>query len=440
MSSVVIVGAQWGDEGKGKVVDRYAARSQNVVRFQGGNNAGHTLVVEGETTVLHLMPSGVLNPGVRSVIGNGVVIDLEVLVREVRNCMERRLIDAAQGTKTFAVSDRAHLILPYLSRLDRAREAVAGAGKIGTTGRGIGPAYEDKVGRRGLRVCDLLDPKRFRDLARHRFEAVDRLLADLGGQPYTEAEIEALIDHQLELAEVIRPFICDTSKLLFEARSAGENILFEGAQGTLLDVDLGTYPYVTSSNCIAGAVCTGAGVGPTQIDSVVGICKAYTTRVGEGPFPTELHDALGEELRAKGGEFGATTGRPRRCGWLDLVALRASVRANGLTGLALTKMDVLDGLDELRVCTAYRHNGETLDAPPARSDAMAELEPVYESIEGWGAETVRGHRSLDQMPQAARRYIRRIEDFVGVPVCLLSVGPDREETLEISDPFDGRSA
>ncbi len=440
MSSVVIVGAQWGDEGKGKVVDRYAARSQNVVRFQGGNNAGHTLVVGGETTVLHLMPSGVLNPGVRSVIGNGVVIDLEVLVREVRNCMERGLIDAARGTKTFAVSDRAHLILPYLSRLDRARESVAGAGKIGTTGRGIGPAYEDKVGRRGLRVCDLLDPQRFRDLARHRFEAVDRLLADLGGQTYTGDEIEALIDHQLELAEVIRPFICDTSKLLFEARSSGENILFEGAQGTLLDVDLGTYPYVTSSNCIAGAVCTGAGVGPTQIDGVVGICKAYTTRVGEGPFPTELHDSLGEELRAKGGEFGATTGRPRRCGWLDLVALRASVRANGLTGLALTKMDVLDGLDELKVCTAYRHHGETLHAPPARSDVMAELEPVYESVDGWGSQTVRGHNSFDQMPQAAQRYVRRIEEFVGIPVCLLSVGPDREETMEISDPFLGGSA
>jgi len=439
MSSVVIVGAQWGDEGKGKVVDRYAARSQNVVRFQGGNNAGHTLVVEGETTVLHLMPSGVLNPGVRSVIGNGVVIDLEVLVREVRNCMQRGLIDASAGTKALAVSDRAHLILPYLGRLDRARESVAGSGKIGTTGRGIGPTYEDKVGRRGLRVCDLLDPERFRNLARHRFEAVDRLLADLGGERYTEAEIEELIDHQLELAEVIRPFICDTSKLLFEARSAGENILFEGAQGTLLDIDLGTYPYVTSSNCIAGAVCTGAGVGPTQIDGVVGICKAYTTRVGEGPFPTELHDALGEELRAKGGEFGATTGRPRRCGWLDLVALRASVRANGLTGLALTKMDVLDGLDELKVCTAYRHGGVMLDAPPARSDAMAELEPVYEAVDGWGAETVRGHTSFDQMPEAAQRYIRRIEDFVGVPVCLLSVGPDREETMEISDPFIGGS-
>jgi adenylosuccinate synthase len=437
MTSVVIVGAQWGDEGKGKVVDRYAARSQNVVRFQGGNNAGHTLVVGGETTVLHLMPSGVLNPGVRSVIGNGVVIDLEVLVREVRNCMGRGLIDPANGTNSLAVSDRAHLILPYLSRLDRARESVAGAGKIGTTGRGIGPTYEDKVGRRGLRVCDLLDPVRFRKLARSRFEAVDRLLKDLGGEPYTDEEIDEMIDHQLALADVILPFICDTSKLLFEARSAGENILFEGAQGTLLDVDLGTYPYVTSSNCIAGAVCTGAGVGPTQIDGVVGICKAYTTRVGEGPFPTELHDELGEALRSKGGEFGATTGRPRRCGWLDLVAVRAAVRANGLTGLALTKMDVLDGLTELQVCTSYTHHGETLDAPPARSDAMADLQPVYESIDGWGDETVRGHQSFEQMPLAAQNYVRRIEEFIGVPVCLLSVGPDREETMEISDPFHG---
>ncbi|MEE2836045.1 MAG: adenylosuccinate synthase [Myxococcota bacterium] len=440
MSSVVIVGAQWGDEGKGKVVDRYAARSKNVVRFQGGNNAGHTLVVEGETTVLHLMPSGVLNRGVRSVIGNGVVLDLEVLVREVNDCIRRGLIDTAQGTKTLAISDRAHLILPYLGRLDRARESVAGSGKIGTTGRGIGPTYEDKVGRRGLRVCDLLDPDRFRQLARQRFEAVDRLLKDLGGERYSDEEIEAAIEHQLSLARVIQPFICDTSKLLFEARQSGENILFEGAQGTLLDVDLGTYPYVTSSNCIAGAVCTGAGVGPTQIDGVVGICKAYTTRVGEGPFPTELHDDLGEALRAKGGEFGATTGRPRRCGWLDLVALKASVRANGLTGLALTKMDVLDGLDELKVCTAYRHGDALLDAPPARADMMADLVPVYETVAGWGEETVRGHSSFDQMPAAAQEYVRLIEASIGVPVCLVSVGPDREETMEISDPFGGGSA
>jgi adenylosuccinate synthase len=437
MSSVVIVGAQWGDEGKGKVVDRYAARCQNVVRFQGGNNAGHTLVVDGQTTVLHLMPSGVLNKGVCSVIGNGVVIDLEVLVEEFNNCVERGLIDVANGTKSFAISDRAHLILPYQGRLDRARESVAGAGKIGTTGRGIGPTYEDKVARRGLRVCDLLDEERFRRMAKARFQAVDRLLEDLGGHPFTDDEVATMIDHQLELAQVIRPFICDTSKLLFDARSQGENILFEGAQGTLLDVDLGTYPFVTSSNCIAGAVCTGAGVGPTQIDAVVGICKAYTTRVGSGPFPTELDDELGEALRSKGGEFGATTGRPRRCGWLDLVALRAAVRANGLTGLALTKLDVLDGLSELQVCTSYRLKGVRLDAPPASADAMDELVPVYEAVPGWGDETVRGHQNVSQLPQAAQDYVAYIEAFIGVPVCLLSVGPDREETLEVSDPFHG---
>jgi adenylosuccinate synthase len=435
MTSVVIVGAQWGDEGKGKVVDRYAARASTVVRFQGGNNAGHTLVVDGETTVLHLMPSGVLNAGVRSVIGNGVVIDLEILVEELEACIERGLIDPAKGTEHFAVSDRAHLILPYLGRLDRAREAVASDSKIGTTGRGIGPTYEEKVGRRGLRVCDLLDEQRFASIVRQRFEAVDRLLVDLGGEPYSDAEIEQVITRQLELGQRIRPFICDTAALLDRVRRRGDHILFEGAQGTLLDIDQGTYPYVTSSNCIAGAVCTGAGVGPTTIGGVVGICKAYTTRVGEGPFPTELEGEVGEFLRAKGGEFGATTGRPRRCGWLDIVALRAAVRTNGLTGIAFTKLDVLDGFDELRVCTGYRLNGSVIDVPPARSDEMARVEPMYEVFSGWGEQTVRGHDSVEQLPAEARAYIAAVERLLEVPVVLVSVGPDRSETIERNDPF-----
>jgi adenylosuccinate synthase len=437
MTSVVIVGAQWGDEGKGKVVDRYAARASTVVRFQGGNNAGHTLVVDGETTVLHLMPSGVLNAGVCSVIGNGVVIDLEILVAELDACVERGLIDPSRGTEHFAVSDRAHLILPFLSRLDRAREAVASESKIGTTGRGIGPTYEEKVGRRGLRVCDLLDGKRFASIVRQRFEAVDRLLADLGGEPYSDAEIEQVIEAQLALGERIRPFICDTSALLDGVRRNGEHILFEGAQGTLLDIDHGTYPYVTSSNCIAGAVCTGAGVGPTTIGAVVGICKAYTTRVGEGPFPTELNGEAGEFLRAKGGEFGATTGRPRRCGWLDIVALRAAVRTNGMTGIAFTKLDVLDGFVELQVCTGYRLDGVPIDVPPARSDEMARVEPIYEAFKGWGDQTVRGHDSVDQLPAEARAYIAAVERLLEVPVVLVSVGPDRAETIERSDPFGG---
>ncbi len=435
MTSVVIVGAQWGDEGKGKVVDRYAARSSTVVRFQGGNNAGHTLVVGGETTVLHLMPSGVLNPGVRSIIGNGVVVDLEVLVKEFETCVERGVLDPNPDNSNFALSDRAHLILPYLARLDRAREAVASAGKIGTTGRGIGPTYEEKVGRRGMRVCDLLNRDRFREMAIHHFEWASALIEDLGGEPYTEQEVKELVNRQLELGEVIRPFIKDTAEILFQTRSRGENILYEGAQGTLLDIDYGTYPYVTSSNCVAGAVCTGAGVGPTTIDAVIGICKAYTTRVGEGPFPTELSEADSEALRTRGGEFGATTGRPRRCGWLDLVALRAAVRRNGLTGLALTKMDVLDGFGELKVCTGYRMNGHLQDTLPANAEEVTQVEPVYTVLPGWEDESVRGVEHYDDLPYAARHYIEFIEFWAGVPVQLVSLGPDRVDTIERHDPF-----
>ena len=423
MANIVVVGAQWGDEGKGKVVDRLARGSAWVVRFQGGNNAGHTLVVDGRKVVLHLVPSGVLQPDCKCVIGNGVVLDAAVLLQEL-DALTASGIDVSP--ERFLLSTEAHVILPWHRALDRAREAAAGAGRIGTTGRGIGPAYEDKVARRGVRVADLVDnaglPARVEAaLARHNHELV-RLGAPALDAAAVLAEIVPLGER---LARWARPVV----RRLHDACVAGEGILFEGAQGTFLDIDHGTYPYVTSSSTVAGGACAGSGVGPTTIDAVVGIAKAYATRVGEGPFPTELDDAVGERLRRVGQEFGATTGRPRRCGWLDAFMLRHAVMVNGLTEIALTKLDVLSGAGPLALCTGYRDGaGQSLDEVPAGADALAQVVPVYETLAGWD-EDLSQARTWEQLPAACRAYIARVEDLAGVPVTAIGVGPGREDLI-----------
>lgn len=423
MANIVVVGAQWGDEGKGKVVDRLARGSAWVVRFQGGNNAGHTLVVEGRKVVLHLVPSGVLQPGCKCVIGNGVVLDAAVLLHEL-DALTASGIDVSP--ERFLVSTEAHVILPWHRALDRAREAAAGTGRIGTTGRGIGPAYEDKVARRGVRVADLVDtaglPARVEAaLARHNHE-----LVRLGAPALDAAAVLAeIVPLGARLALWARPVV----RRLHDALARGEGILFEGAQGTFLDIDHGTYPYVTSSSTVAGGACAGSGVGPTSIDAVVGIAKAYATRVGEGPFPTELHDAVGERLRRVGQEFGATTGRPRRCGWLDAFMLRHAVMVNGLTEIALTKVDVLSGSGPLAICTGYQDAaGEALDEVPAGADALARVFPVYETLAGW-EEDLSQARTWEELPTACRAYIARVEALAGVPVTAIGVGPGREDLI-----------
>ncbi len=423
MANIVVVGAQWGDEGKGKVVDRLARGSAWVVRFQGGNNAGHTLVVEGRKVVLHLVPSGVLQAGCRCVIGNGVVLDPAVLLDEL-DALTASGIDVSPDR--FLVSTEAHVILPWHRALDRAREAAAGTGRIGTTGRGIGPAYEDKVARRGVRVADLVDAQGLRArvetaLARHNHELL-RL-----GAPALEVEavLSEIVPLGARLARWARPVV----RRLHEAIAHGEGILFEGAQGTFLDVDHGTYPYVTSSSTVAGGACAGSGVGPTAIDAVVGIAKAYATRVGEGPFPTELHDAVGDRLRSVGQEFGATTGRPRRCGWLDAFMLRHAVMVNGLTEIALTKLDVLSGAGPLSICTGYRDaTGADLDEVPAGADALARVVPVYETVPGWTGDLGRAS-TWEELPEACRAYVARVEALVGVPVTAIGVGPGRDDLI-----------
>ncbi len=421
--NIVVVGAQWGDEGKGKVVDLLAEKGRWVVRFQGGNNAGHTLVVDGAKVVLHLVPSGILQRGCRCVIGNGVVLDPGVLLREF-DALQASGID--MSPERMIVSTEAHVILPWHRALDRARELAAGAGKIGTTGRGIGPAYEDKVARRGVRVADLLKPGMLRGkveeaLARHNHE-----LVRLGHAALTVDEVMAEI---LPLGERLGRWARPVVRLLHEALGRGEGILFEGAQGTFLDVDHGTYPFVTSSNTVAGGACAGSGVGPTAIDAVVGIAKAYATRVGAGPFPTELDDALGERLRQAGQEFGATTGRPRRTGWLDAFMLRHAAMLNGLTHLALTKLDVLSGLGPLRVCVGYVDaRGASVDEVPAGAEELAAMVPIYEELPGWD-EDISACRSWEALPPACRGYVTRVEALVGVPVGALGVGPGREAII-----------
>ncbi len=426
MAVVVIVGAQWGDEGKGKVVDLYTEHADMVARYGGGANAGHTLVVDGQKLVTHLIPSGVLRPGITCVLGEGMVVDPKTLIDEIDDCKARGLL---ADDRDLVVAERAHVILGYHRDLDRLREARSSA--IGTTKRGIGPAYEAKVARRGVRMGDLVRPERLRTLLERNLDELNPVLERLGGQPY---QLEPLLTEAIAFGERLRLYLGDGGRVVYEAVRRGKSVLFEGAQGTLLDVDHGTYPFVTSSSTIAGGACTGLGIGPTEVSSVVGIAKAYTTRVGAGPFPTELTGPEGDRLRETGAEYGATTGRPRRCGWLDIPALRVAVRMNGLSGLALTKLDVLSGLRPLQVCVGYRLDGNLLDELPLDESDIVRAEPVYETADGWSEDTSQ-IRDLDDLPAGARRYLRRIEDLLGIPLYLVSVGPGRAETIVLRNPF-----
>ncbi|KAF0188058.1 MAG: Adenylosuccinate [Desulfobulbaceae bacterium] len=431
MASVVVVGTQWGDEGKGKIVDILTRYADCIVRFQGGNNAGHTLVVQGKKFVFHIIPSGILYDDKVCMIGNGVIIDPAVLLTEMEKLAGKGL---EVTPKRMMISENAHLIMPYHQSLDQAREASLGAGKkIGTTGRGIGPCYMDKVGRVGIKAGDLLDDDLFRERLQVNIEEKNFLLT----QKYNSEPVsfETVYASFKKFAEKLIPFIGNVSVALDTARKSGQHILFEGAQGTQLDIDHGTYPFVTSSNTIAGNACNGSGFGPAHIDSVIGILKAYTTRVGEGPFPTELFDGVGEQLQEKGGEFGATTGRKRRCGWLDGVVATDAVRLNGLTGLALTKLDVLSGQPVLKMATEYELNGKRLSSMPSNIKHAAAVKPVYEELAGW-QEDITGVRDFDDLPVKARDYIKRIEDFTGVETIIVSVGPDRDETILLKNPFE----
>ncbi len=429
MPAVVVVGAQWGDEGKGKVVDLLAQHADIIARYQGGNNAGHTLVVDGRKTVLHLVPSGVLHPGKVCVIGNGVVIDPAVLLAEIDALRQRGCLNSDDLLK---ISDRAHLIMPYHRSIDQARERLRGEGRIGTTGRGIGPTYEDKMARIGIRVADFFDDDTFADALRRTIEEKNAYLS--GMLKEQTLDFEAIHREYQAFRQRLAPYVCDTAVYLHAALHASKRVLLEGGQGTMLDVDHGTYPYVTSSNTVAGAACTGTGIAPNQITSVVGIVKAYTTRVGSGPFPTELHDDLGKKLRQDGDEFGATTGRPRRCGWFDAVVVRHAVRLNGMSGLALTKIDVLTGFDTIRVCTGYEFNGQRLADFPASSAVLRAIQPIYEEWPGW-KEPLNKARSLSDLPANARAYIRRLEEVTGAPMIMVSVGAGRDETILLRNPF-----
>ena len=433
MSNVAVVGAQWGDEGKGKIVDWLSERADVVVRFQGGHNAGHTLVIDGTTYKLSLLPSGVVRRGKLSLIGNGVVIDPWALLEEIERL---RAQGVAIGTETLRIAENAALILPLHGELDRAREAARegseqGTGKIGTTGRGIGPAYEDKAARRAIRICDLADPDSLPAKVNELLLHHNALRRGLG---IDEVDGEALLAKLSALAPRLLPFAEPVWLRLAELKRAGRRILFEGAQGTMLDVDHGTYPYVTSSNTVAAAAASGSGTGPDSVGFVLGICKAYTTRVGSGPFPTELFDEVGKGLGERGHEFGTVTGRPRRCGWFDAVLVRQAVKLGGIKGLALTKLDVLDGMRTLKVCTAYTLGGQLLHHLPAGMCAQAAAKPVYEELEGW-EETTQGARSFAQLPANAVKYVKRLEELVECPVALLSTSPDRDDTILVRDPF-----
>ncbi|MGS0647536.1 adenylosuccinate synthase [Komagataeibacter melomenusus] len=428
MSNVTVIGTQWGDEGKGKIVDWLASRADVVVRFQGGHNAGHTLVVGEQTYKLSLLPSGLVR-GKMGVIGNGVVVDPEALLKEIDRV-------TAQGLKvtpdTLKIAENAPLILPVHGALDRAREAARGERKIGTTGRGIGPAYEDKVARRAIRLCDLAEPEtldwKLDELLLHH----NTLLKGLGAETFTKAELLAFLN---TVAPRVLPFMAPVWDLLDDSRRGGSRILFEGAQAVMLDVDHGTYPYVTSSNTVAANAGTGAGVGPTSIGFVLGIAKAYTTRVGEGPFPSELHDEMGRIIGERGHEFGTVTGRPRRCGWFDAVLVRRAVRVGGVNGLALTKLDVLDGLDEISICVGYELDGKTTKHFPSAPGAQQRIRPVFETMEGW-KDSTKGARSWAELPAQAIKYVRRIEELVEAPVTLLSTSPERDDTILMRDPFE----
>ncbi|MCD1125407.1 adenylosuccinate synthase [Jinshanibacter sp. LJY008] len=428
--NVVVLGTQWGDEGKGKVVDLLTERAKYVVRYQGGHNAGHTLVINGEKTVLHLIPSGILRENVISVIGNGVVLSPEALMKEMRELEDRGI----PVRERLLLSGACPLILPYHVALDVAREKARGSKAIGTTGRGIGPAYEDKAARRALRVSDLFNKETFAAKLKevveyHNFQLVNYYKVDA-------VDYQTVLNDVMAIADILTSMVVDVSDLLDNARKKGELMMFEGAQGTLLDIDHGSFPYVTSSNTTAGGVATGSGLGPRYVDYVLGIVKAYSTRVGAGPFPTELFDDVGEFLCQKGNEFGATTGRRRRTGWLDAIAVRRAVLLNSLSGFCMTKLDVLDGLKEVKICVGYRMpDGRVVETTPLDADAWGGIEPVYESMPGW-SETTFGVKEFDKLPQAARNYIKRVEELTGVPVDIVSTGPDRTETMILRDPFD----
>lgn len=428
MANVIIVGTQWGDEGKGKIVDLLAEHAQMVVRFQGGNNAGHTMVVGGEQFICHLIPSGILQDKT-CVIGNGVVVDPAVLLQEIDNLSSRGV---AIGADRLLISERAHVIMPYHRSVDHAREKFKGDQKIGTTGRGIGPAYEDKATRRGIRFVDLLDPDVFAAkvntiLDEKNFYLKNYLSSD-------ELDPQEIIDQYQEYAQRLAPHVANVSITINDAIKGGRHVLFEGAQGTHLDIDHGTYPFVTSSNTLAGNACCGSGVGPGQIDDVIGIAKAYTTRVGQGPFPSELFDDVGDRIQEKGAEFGATTGRRRRCGWLDTVLLNNAVRLNGLTGLAITKLDVLDGLESVKICTGYEYQDAIIKDFPASLDVLAACKPVYETLPGW-TEDISGLRRLEDFPANARSYLDRVGELAETDIQIVSVGPDRDQTIVLKNPY-----
>ena len=428
MANIVIVGTQWGDEGKGKIVDLLSEFSDIVVRFQGGNNAGHTIVVDGEQFISHLVPSGILQKKT-CLIGNGVVVDPEVLVKELDN-LNKKGIDV--GSDTLKISEKAHIIMPYHKQIDLAREKKKGDKKIGTTGRGIGPCYEDKACRRGIRFVDLIDFQGFTEKIKTILEEKNFYL-----KHYLSSESvdpESIINAYKGYAERLAPHVVNISIVMSQAIKANKQILFEGAQGTHLDIDHGTYPFVTSSNTVSGNACCGACIGPKEITGVVGIVKAYTTRVGSGPFPTELFDEIGDKIQKRGAEFGATTGRRRRCGWLDTVLLRNAARLNGLTGLVITKLDVLDGLEDLKICTGYQYNGKIIRDFPASLKILALCKPVYEVLPGW-PEDISGIRKLKDLPKNARHYLNRIEELTETPIDIVSVGPGREETIVINNPF-----
>jgi len=427
MSNLVVVGTQWGDEGKGKVVDLMTAKADMVVRFQGGANAGHTLVVEGKQFIFHIIPSGILYEGKKCLIGNGLVVDPEVLLEEI-DSLGKSGIEV--DSKRLSLSDKVHIIMPYHKAIDLAKEDAKGKSKIGTTGRGIGPCYEDKVARTGIRAVDFTDPEVLEEKIRANLKEKNLVLTKLlGAEPL---EVEPILEKYLALAEKLTPYITDVSIELDQALKEGGKILFEGAQGTHLDIDHGTYPFVTSSNPVAGNACAGAGIGPNQLHHILGIVKAYTTRVGAGPFVTELEDETGNYIQEQGKEFGATTGRRRRCGWLDLVVLRDSARLNGLSSLAITKLDVLTGLDLLKMCVGYEIDGEEVTSRPASMKKMAQCKPIYKEMPGWD-EDITQARQVDQLPENAQAYIRAIEEMSGIPVSIISVGPGREETIIVQE-------
>jgi adenylosuccinate synthase len=428
MSTVVVVGAQWGDEGKGKLVDVLTEQAHVVARYQGGHNAGHTVVINNEKYILHLIPSGILHSDKLSIIGNGTVVDPASLIKEIDGLKQR----GVEVGKNLLLSKGAHLIMPYHMAVEQANEEMKGSKKIGTTGRGIGPAYVDKMARMGIKVADLLLPEIFREKLDRNVDYMNRLLKNV--YQAKEFSAEEIYRDYMNYAERLSGYIADTDIVINKAIDEGKNVLCEGAQGTLLDIDHGTYPYVTSSSASAGGVCTGLGIGPTKIDKVIGVVKAYTTRVGGGPFPTEIKGPIGEALQQKGGEYGATTGRPRRCGWLDIVALRHSIRINGITGIAITKLDILDDLDEIKICTSYKYNSKTLDEFPKEASIVEQCQPVYETVEGW-KENTRGINDFDRLPPKAQKYIRTIEELLNVSVQMISTGSKRDEIILLDKQF-----